>query len=97
MKRFGRSTSHHSALASATVRSASWLIRGSTSIDTRPSTPSLRVVDGPQHVAGPADVVGGERADRLADVGAAQGEVADLLVVGRARRTARPGRSTGWW
>ena len=38
---FGRSTSHHSARASAIVRSVPCAIRGSTSIDTRPSTPSL--------------------------------------------------------
>ena len=38
---FGRSTSHHSALASAVVLSVSWAIRGSTSIDTRPSSPSV--------------------------------------------------------
>jgi hypothetical protein len=40
MNRLGRSTSHHSALASATVRAVSWAIRGSTSIETRPSTRS---------------------------------------------------------
>jgi hypothetical protein len=37
MNRLGRSTSHHSALASATVRAVSCAIRGSTSMDTRPS------------------------------------------------------------
>ena len=42
MNRLGRSTSHHSALASATVVGVSWASRGSTSIDTRPSTPSVR-------------------------------------------------------
>jgi hypothetical protein len=41
MNRLGRSTSHHSARASATVRSLSWARAGATSIDTRPSTPSL--------------------------------------------------------
>jgi hypothetical protein len=41
MKRLGRSTSHHSWRASATVFSVSWANLGSTSIDTRPSTPSL--------------------------------------------------------
>ncbi len=37
--RFGRSTAHHSALASATVVAVSWARRGSTSSETRPSTP----------------------------------------------------------
>ena len=46
MNRFGRSTSHHSALASATVRSDSWASRGSTSMETRPSTPALASYDG---------------------------------------------------
>ena len=41
MKRFGRSTIHHSDRASATVFAASAEMRGSTSIDTRPSTVSL--------------------------------------------------------
>ena len=40
MNRLGRSTSHHSARASAMVFAVSLAIRGSTSIDTRPSTPS---------------------------------------------------------
>ncbi len=39
--RFGRSTSHHSARASAMVFAVSCAIRGSTSIEIRPSTPSL--------------------------------------------------------
>jgi hypothetical protein len=40
MNRLGRSTSHHSAQAPATVR---WRVvdRGSTWIDTRPSTPAV--------------------------------------------------------
>ena len=41
MNRLGRSTSHHSARASAIVASVSWASRGSTSIDTRPSTPPV--------------------------------------------------------
>ena len=41
MKRFGRSTSHHSPRASATVRSVSRATRGSTSMDTRPSRPPV--------------------------------------------------------
>jgi hypothetical protein len=40
MYMLGRSTSHHSCLASAIVGSVSRASRGSTSIDTRPSTPS---------------------------------------------------------
>ena len=39
MYALGRSTSHHSPRASATVPSVSRALRGSTSIDTRPSTP----------------------------------------------------------
>ena len=39
MNRLGRSTRHHSAFASATVFSVSLAIRGSTSMDTRPSRP----------------------------------------------------------
>ena len=37
----GRSTSHHSALASAVVLVVSWAMRGSTSMETRPSLPWL--------------------------------------------------------
>ena len=40
MNRFGRSTSHHRARASAMVFSVSPASRGSTSSETRPSTPS---------------------------------------------------------
>ena len=40
MNRLARSTSHHSCLASATVSAVSWASRGSTSIETRPSTPA---------------------------------------------------------
>ena len=39
MYALGRSTSHHSARASATVASVLCAFRGSTSIETRPSTP----------------------------------------------------------
>ena len=39
---FGRSTSHHSAEASAVVFSVSWARRGSTSSETRPSWPWVR-------------------------------------------------------
>ncbi len=41
MNRLGRSTIHHSARASAMVFSVSCASLGSTSIDTRPSTPSV--------------------------------------------------------
>ena len=41
MSTLGRSTSHHSALASAMVFGRRAAMRGSTSIDTRPSTPSV--------------------------------------------------------
>ena len=40
MNRFGRSTIHHSARASAMVFSVSLASLGSTSMDTRPSMPS---------------------------------------------------------
>ena len=40
MKRFGRSTSHHRVLASDWVFSVRCALRGSTSMDTRPSTPA---------------------------------------------------------
>ena len=40
MYMLGRSTSHHSCLASAMVLAVSRASPGSTSIDTRPSTPS---------------------------------------------------------
>ena len=40
MKTFGRSTSHHSCLASAIVAAVFRASRGSTSIDTRPSRPA---------------------------------------------------------
>ncbi len=42
IRTFGRSTSHHRPLASAVVRSVSFASLGSTSIDTRPSTPFVR-------------------------------------------------------
>ena len=38
---FGRSTSHHSARASAMVLAVSAAIRGSTSMETRPSIPPV--------------------------------------------------------
>jgi hypothetical protein len=41
MNRLGRSTSHHSCLASATVGSVSSASRGSTSMETQPSTPCV--------------------------------------------------------
>ena len=41
MNRLGRSTIHHSVRASAMVLAVSRASRGSTSRDTRPSTPSL--------------------------------------------------------
>jgi hypothetical protein len=46
------------------------------------------VVDGPQHVARPAHVVGGDRPQRLADVDAADRQVAKLVVVEVAAVTA---------
>lgn len=41
MNRLGRSTSHHGARASAIVAAESCASLGSTSIETRPSTPSV--------------------------------------------------------
>ncbi len=42
MNRFGRSTAAHSFFAVSTVAAVSLARPGSTSIDTRPSTPSVR-------------------------------------------------------
>ena len=42
MKTLGRSTVAHSDFADAIVPSVSFASRGSTSIETRPSTPSVR-------------------------------------------------------
>ena len=59
MNRSGRSTSHHSARASATVRPVSWAIRGSTSIGTRPFTPLVAsyTVRSTSHACRTSDVV----------------------------------------
>src|SRR6266545_4267234 len=79
MNRLGRSTSHHNAFASALVRSVSAAIRGSTSMETRPSMPR---------------VVGGQHPDRLFDVHAAQRELAHLVgvVFGVCQRLGEDGR-----
>ncbi len=45
-----------------------------------------------QYVAGVADVVGGDGADRRVDVGAALGEFGHLIVVGVCPSTGRPGK-----
>ena len=86
ISRFGRSTIFHNSMACAMVLSVSSASRGSTSIDTRPSTPSEASHCGGQHVAGVAHVVGGDGADGGVDVGAALGQLGDLRVVGVAVR-----------
>ncbi len=98
MYRFSRSTSHHSAWPRRSVRSVSAARRGSTSMETRPSTPSRRVVRGAHHVARPPHVVRGDHAaDASSTVDLAQGQVLDLLgvVVGRRRSPWR--RWSGCW
>ena len=85
MNRLGRSTSHHSALASAIGR-VGVVRQPRVDLDGDPAVhAAAAVVDRAQHVAGPPDVVGGDRAHRLLDVDPADGQVADLLVVGVAR------------
>ena len=58
---------------------------GATSIETRPSTPSVRVVDRAEDVGRVAHVVGRDLEDRVVDVGAGRGEL-----VRPARRSASP-------
>ena len=80
---FGRSTSHHSAWASAEVLSVSWR-DPRVDLDGDPAVLAVGgVVGRAQHVAGPADVEGGEQPDRLLQRHAANGQVMDLLGVGR--------------
>ena len=86
ISRFGRSTIFHSSMACRMVLSVSCASRGSTSMDTRPSTPPEASYCLAQHVAGVAHVVGGDRADGGVDVGAPLGELLDLRVVGVALR-----------
>ena len=86
MNRLGRSTSHHSARASAIVFSAE---SGDprVDLDRDPAVdPVARVVGRPQHVAGVAHVLGRDGAQRLADVDPAHGEVGQLRVVEVAAR-----------
>ncbi len=89
MKRFGRSTIFHSSIACATVLSASCANRGSTSIDTRPSTPSDASHCGrsTSQALRTSSVV----TVRIVgvDVGAALGQFLDLVVVGVALRKGR--------
>jgi hypothetical protein len=67
--RLGRLASHHSALASATVRPVSRAIRGSASIDAVHA--AGRVVHRAEHVAGPPQVEGGQFPQRLVRAGLA--------------------------
>ena len=71
MNRLGRSTSHHSARASATVFSVSWAMRGSTSRETRPSRPSVASKTRAQHWSQASRTSAAVmRPQRLADVDA---------------------------
>ena len=86
MNRLGRSTSHHSPRASAAVRVG---VLGDAR-DRPRSTPGrrrppVRVVHRAQDVAGGADVPGGQQPHGLADGGAAQRQVAHLVLVAGAR------------
>ena len=84
MNRFGRSTSHHSARASAMVLRG---VRGEprVDLDRDPAVDAAGgVVDRAEHVARPADVVGGDaRATASSTADSAQREVARA---GRRRR-----------
>ena len=71
--------------------------RGSTSIDTRPSTPSVEVEDRREQVAGVAHVVGGRGPDHVVDVGALGGQLGHLLLVGRAVGERALEDASGWW
>ena len=64
--------------------SASWARPGATSMETRPSTPPLASNGRLEHVAGVADVGGGDREDRLVDVRCPRRRAR-----GPGRRTAR--------
>ena len=84
ISRLGRSTIFHSSIACGMVLSVSCASRGSTSIDTRPSTPSESsyCLASTSHALRTSSVV----TVRIVgvDVGAALGELADLRVVGVA-------------
>ncbi len=93
--RLGRSTVFHRSSAWATVASVSWASRGSTSSDTRPSTPpvvSQVPLNTSQACWTSATVI--SRTASSTD-GAAGGELADLLVVGLAVRPARAAKIVG--
>ena len=81
MNRFSRSTSFHSSLAEASVASVSMRQVGGDLDGDAPVDAVGGVVDRLEDVAGVAYVGGGEREDRLVDVGALGGELAHLLVV----------------
>ena len=83
--RLGRSTVFHRSGASATVASVSWAmprvdLDGDPAVDAAGALPHLA-----EHVAGVADVRGGDLADRVLDRGAPRGERVELLVVVVAR------------
>jgi hypothetical protein len=62
--------------------------------DPAVAVPASPVVDRAEHVAGFAHVCGHQEPHRLADRGAAQGEVTHLLLVAGAR-AQRPGEDRG--
>ena len=81
MRTLSRSTAAASSLAWSTVLPVSWASRGSTSIDTRPSTTVGRVVDRLEDVAGVADVLGRQAEHGLVDGLAVGRELAQVGVV----------------
>ena len=98
MNRFGRSTAAHSSRADAMV-AVGVVGEVGGDLDRDPAVDAVGgLVGRRQHVAGVADVVGGELEDRLVDVGAVARRarrtcvVVPLAVGERARR-----RSSGWW
>ena len=97
ISRLGRSTIFHSSMA-CRIGLVGVVRQPRVDLDRHPAVDAVGglVLLG-QHVAGVADVVGGDRADGGVHVGAALGELGDLRVVGGRPRTAPPGRSTGWW
>ena len=95
--RLGRSTRHHSARASAMV-SLGVVGQPRVHLDRHPPVHAVRgAEDGPQYVAGPAHIVGGQRAQRLLDAGAARPQVVQLpgVLVTAGDRLGEDGRI--WW
>ena len=82
ISRLGRSTIFHSSMACA-IGLVGVVRQARVDLDGHPAVDAVgRFVLLGEHVAGVADVVGGDGADGGVDVGAAGGEFVDLLVVG---------------